>query len=243
MGDDFVRGRSSGRASQRSWAACCAVALAVSALVATSADDRAVATAGDPVTVSTTAELTAAVATGGVIYLAAPEFVVNSALEIRKTGTELRAVNPGEQHDPIPGFVRPSDRGLREERRDRRRESHRRQLPVRRRRRRHRGRAGASLTLSRSTITGNRDDFGGGILNEGTITIVDSTISDNVASHQGRRPAERGDRDGHQLHHRREHVVLGFRPWPASAPSTSTTRRSFATSRRRRPRRTAHCNA
>jgi hypothetical protein len=185
MGDDLVRGRTSGRASQRSWAACCAVALAVSALVATSADDRADAIAGDPVTVSTTAELTAAIAAGGVIYLASPEFVVDSALQIRKAGTELRAASPGDSTirfqgsygRPIEVFARnvvidgvkvtggryPFDDGgggIEVE-------------------------SGASLTLSRSWVTDNRDDFGGGILNEGTITIVDSTISDNTASLKG----------------------------------------------------------
>ena len=185
MGDVLVRGRTSSRASQRSLAACCIVALVMSALVATGTADRAVATAGGPVTVSNTAELTAAVANGGVINILPGDYDVTSELRIKRSSTELRAVTPGSvtiryvgtagrpimvdaKNVVIDGVIvtggnNPWDDGgggieVEDD---------------------------ASLTLSRSTITGNSDDLGGGILNEGTITVVDSTISNNTASIKG----------------------------------------------------------
>ena len=185
MGDDLVRCRTSGRVSQRSLAACCIVALAMSALVATGTASSAVATTGGPVTVSNTAELTAAVANGGVINIQPGAYDVTSELKIERASTELRAVTPGSvtiryvgtagrpimvdaKNVVIDGVIvtggnNPWDDGgggieVEDD---------------------------ASLTLSRSTITGNSDDRGGGILNEGTIAVVDSTISNNTASIKG----------------------------------------------------------
>ena len=185
MGDDLVRGRTSGRGSQRSLAACCIVALAMLALVATGTAGSAVASTGGPVTVSNTAELTAAVAHGGVINILPGDYDVASELRIKQASTELRAVTPGSvtiryvgsagrpilvdaKNVVIDGVIvtggdNPWDDGgggieVEDD---------------------------ASLTLSRSTITGNSDDRGGGILNEGTIAIVDSTISNNTASIKG----------------------------------------------------------
>jgi fibronectin-binding autotransporter adhesin len=38
---------------------------------------------------------------------------------------------------------------------------------------------GGTLTISRSTISGNSASGGGGIFNSGTLTVTDSTISNN----------------------------------------------------------------
>jgi len=129
--------------------------------------------------------LLAAVKVGGTITLAPGEFVVTKQIDIRKDGTTLRASSPGKttirfsgntgrpievnaKSVTVDGIIvtggsNPFDDGgggIEVE-------------------------GGKSLTLIRSTVTGNKDDRGGGILNEGTITIIDSTISDNEASIKG----------------------------------------------------------
>jgi hypothetical protein len=44
---------------------------------------------------------------------------------------------------------------------------------------------GGSLTLRNVFVSGGNNDFGGGIRNDGTLTITDSTISGNTATYEG----------------------------------------------------------
>ena len=190
-----VRGRI--RSRRHVISAVCVTALGLGALVATGPVEAVPALAAttppptptpDPVT--TVEQLRAAVVNnGGVINIAPGTYSLTSQLEIRRSGTQLRAVDPantilaytGGASTPksrvlevwatgvvvdglkITGGNKPIDDGgggVEVE-------------------------SGASLTLSRSWVTGNVDDLGGGILNEGTLAIVDSTISGNTASIKG----------------------------------------------------------
>jgi len=44
---------------------------------------------------------------------------------------------------------------------------------------------GSTVTLSNSTVSGNKADWGGGIFNRGTVTLTNSTVSGNEASELG----------------------------------------------------------
>jgi uncharacterized protein YjbI with pentapeptide repeats len=182
------------RPRHRLIAGLCLTALGLSALVATG---PAGATSALPAqatptgtSVSTSDQLRNAVANiGGVINLAPGVYNLTTQLEIRRNGTQLRAVEPGNttlaytgtastsksrvlevwatgvvvDGVTITGGKSPTDDGgggVEVER-------------------------GANLTLSRSWVTGNTDSYGAGVFNEGTITIVGSTISANTASVKG----------------------------------------------------------
>ncbi len=191
-----VDGRRTGgrRRRHRVIASTCIVALGVGALVATGPAEATASLPAQTVpsgtAVSNSTELRNAVTNvGGVINLAPGVYDLTSQLEIRRNGTQLRAVEPGNttlsytgaannsksrvlevwatgvvvDGLKITGGKNPTDDGgggVEVER-------------------------GANLTLSRSWVTGNTDSYGGGVFNEGTITIVDSTISGNTASVKG----------------------------------------------------------
>jgi uncharacterized protein YjbI with pentapeptide repeats len=135
------------------------------------------------VVVTTAAELRTAVNNGGVIDIAPGEYVIDRDLEIRRNGTQLRAVTPGTVTFRYPGSGNPVVKvfatgvvldglvvsgaregnqggGLRIEK-------------------------GASAIVQRTWITGNLANQGAGIFNEGTLTLRDSTVSGNTAANEG----------------------------------------------------------
>ncbi len=186
-----------GRSRRAAISVVCLTALGLGALVATGPVEAAPAllatTTPPPPTpnpVTTVEQLRTAIANnGGVINIAPGTYSLTSQLEIRRNGTQLRAVDPtnttlaytggastsksrvlevwatGVVVDglKITGGNNPTDDGgggVEVE-------------------------SGASLTLSRSWVTGNVDGYGGGVFNEGTLTLVDSTISGNTATVKG----------------------------------------------------------
>ncbi len=182
------------RPRHRLIAGLCLTALGLSALVATgpAATTSALSAQATPTgtSVSTSDQLRNAVSNiGGVINLAPGVYNLTAQLEIRRNGTQLRAVEPGNttlaytgtastsksrvlevwatgvvvDGVTITGGKTPTDDGgggVEVE-------------------------SGANLRLSRSWVTGNTDSYGAGVFNEGTVTIVDSTISANTASVKG----------------------------------------------------------
>jgi uncharacterized protein YjbI with pentapeptide repeats len=153
-----------------------------SPLAATSLLDEIAAQPSSAV-VDSSDELFAAVSIGGVIDIAAGEYVIDRDLEIRRNGTQLRAVTPGTVTFRYPGSGNPVVRifatGVVLD-----------GLVVSGAREGNKGggirvESSASATIQRSWITGNFANQGAGIFNEGTLTLRDSTVSGNTAANEG----------------------------------------------------------
>ena len=59
----------------------------------------------------------------------------------------------------------------------------------------------SGLTITGGTVAGS----GGGLDNEGTVTLTDCTVSGNTANVQRRRPGQHRHGHADQLHHQRQH--------------------------------------
>jgi uncharacterized protein YjbI with pentapeptide repeats len=185
MGDErrsAVRGR-----GRRIGAAMCMAAIGISSVLpadsATAATSPQTSPPATSAVVTTTQELVSRIGTGGVIDVAAGEYVITKALEFKKSSTQVRAVTPGTvtiryqgtngrvidvltTNVVLDGLVLTGARnsgdggGVRIA-------------------------SGASATIQRSWITDNRSANGAGVFNRGTLSLTDSTISANSASSSG----------------------------------------------------------
>ncbi len=136
--------------------------------------------------IDTPGEIVTQAAAGGLVSIVPGTYQLTEVVNITKAGTKLESDGARRGRRPRCGSRKPRGQCQREgNRSDHRRDHHHRWILDQWQRRRHQHRSRRGPRTVNSTVTGNTAGEGGGINNDGTITVTNSTVDTNTATGKG----------------------------------------------------------